>query len=150
MGTQDHMGTQDRETGAAAYESEAAAARLPELIEAAVAGRPVQIRHDGSLAAVVDAERLRRLLAGQLVRRATLAAEAGGWTVFVPGTPVGVAADTYDQAVDEMVEALWDYSRHWQERLLTAVNHRDNWGLVQLVSLSSDGQLRSWLGGEQP
>jgi hypothetical protein len=26
-------------------------------------------------------------------------------------------------------------------------NHRDNWGLVQLIALSDDDQLRDWLVG---
>jgi hypothetical protein len=47
----------------------------------------------------------------------------------------------------EIIEALREYAEDWHERLLNAPNHRDNWGLVQLISLSSDDQLRDWLVG---
>jgi hypothetical protein len=30
---------------------------------------------------------------------------------------------------------------------MNAPNHRDNWGLVQLIGLSDDEQLREWLAG---
>ena len=43
--------------------------------------------------------------------------------------------------------SLREYAEDWQLRLLNAPNHRDNWGLVQLISLSDDEQLRDWLVG---
>jgi hypothetical protein len=67
--------------------------------------------------------------------------------VFIPGLPVAADGATFDEAVDEMVEALREYAQDWQDRLLHAPNHRENWGLVQLISLSDDGQLREWLAG---
>jgi hypothetical protein len=42
---------------------------------------------------------------------------------------------------------LREYVEDWQERLLDAPNHGANWALVQLVSLSDDGQIRQWLVG---
>jgi hypothetical protein len=47
-----------------------------------------------------------------------------------------------------MVDALREYAEDWQDHLLDAPNHRENWGLVQLISLSDDDQLREWLVGE--
>ncbi|WP_431927398.1 hypothetical protein [Nonomuraea jabiensis] len=47
-----------------------------------------------------------------------------------------------------MVDALREYAEDWQDRLLDAPNHRENWGLVQLISLSDDDQLREWLVGK--
>ena len=46
-----------------------------------------------------------------------------------------------------MIDALREYAEDWQERLLDAPNHRNNWGLVQLICLSTDDQLREWLVG---
>ena len=43
--------------------------------------------------------------------------------------------------------ALREYADDWQERRLNAPNHRENWGLVQLISLSDDDQLTDWLVG---
>ena len=79
--------------------------------------------------------------------RAAVVAEGGGWSVFIPGLPVAADGPTFDEAIEEMVQALRDYADDWQDRLLNAPNHRDNWGLVQLICLSDDSQLRDWLAG---
>jgi predicted RNase H-like HicB family nuclease len=97
--------------------------------------------------AVVDVERLRRSLASVAPSRATVVAEAGGWSVFIPGLPVAADGGTFDEAVTEMIVALREYAEDWQERLLDIPNHRDDWCLVQLISLSDDDQLREWLVG---
>jgi hypothetical protein len=66
-------------------------------------------------------------------------AEGDGWSVYLPG----IAAD--GATVEEMIDALRDYAEAWTERLRLAPNHADNWGLVQIITLASDGQLRDWL-----
>jgi hypothetical protein len=60
-----------------------------------------------------------------------------------------VAADgaTFEEAIREMVDALREYAEDWQDHLLGAPNHRENWPLVQLISLSDDDQLGAWLVG---
>jgi len=73
--------------------------------------------------------------------------EGGGWSVFIPGLPVAADGGSFDEAIIEMVDALREYAEDWQRRLLDAPNHRDNWGLVQLISISDDEQLRDWLVG---
>jgi hypothetical protein len=73
--------------------------------------------------------------------------EADGWSVFIPGLPVAANASSFDEAIAEMVCALREYAEDWRRRLSDAPNHRDNWGLVQLVSFSDDEQLRTWLVG---
>jgi len=95
---------------------------------------------------VVDAARLRHFLATAVPSRAMVVAEDGGWSVFIPGLPIAANGSTFDEAIDEMVEALREYADDWQDRL-DAPNHRDNWGMVQLISLSDDDQLRDWLAG---
>jgi predicted RNase H-like HicB family nuclease len=77
--------------------------------------------------------------------RAQVVPEAGGWSVFIPGLPIAADGSTVDEAVDEMIDALRQYSDDWQDHLLDAPNHRGNWGLVQLIALSDDSQLRDWL-----
>jgi hypothetical protein len=142
------MGVPDCETDMLRGADCGARPDLVGLLDAASSGRPARIRREDGALAVVDAERLRLVLAAQLDGRATVVAEAGGWSLFIPGTPVGVACATYEEAQREMVQALRDYSAHWQERLLAAPDRRDDWSLVQLVSLSSDEQLARWLGGD--
>ena len=123
-------------------------AHLKELLDAAAHGIPARLRRDREGFAVVDATRLRHYLAG-LSRRAEVVAEADGWSVFIPGTPVAADGATLGEAVDEMVDALREYAADWVDHLSTAPNHADNWGLVQLVVLSSNDELAEWLSAGQ-
>jgi predicted RNase H-like HicB family nuclease len=127
-----------------------ARAHLKDLLDAAERGRVATVRRDAVQAAVVDVERLRRFLASVSPSRAEVVAEAGGWSIFIPGLPIAADGATFDEAVAEMIVALREYAEDWQERLLDAPNHRENWGLVQLISLSDDEQLRDWLAGSRP
>jgi predicted RNase H-like HicB family nuclease len=124
-----------------------ARAHLKDLLDAAERGRVATVRRDAGRTAVVDVERLRAVLAALLAPRAKVVAEAGGWSVFIPGLPISADGATFEAAVVEMIDALREYAEDWQERLLDAPNHRNNWGLVQLISLSTDDQIRDWLVG---
>jgi hypothetical protein len=124
-----------------------ARAHLKDLLDAAERGRVATVRRDAGRTAFVDVQRLRHFLVSVCPSRAEVVAEADGWSVFIPGLPVAADGATFDEAIDEMIDALREYADDWQERLLDAPNHRDNWGLVQLISLSGDEQLRDWLVG---
>ena len=120
---------------------------LKSLLDAAENGQVATVRRESATTAVLDAARLRYFLASVVPSRAQVIQEAGGWSVFIPGLPVAADGATFDEALDEMVEALREYAQDWQDRLLHAPNHRENWGLVQLISLSDDDQLREWIVG---
>lgn len=116
------------------------------LLDAAESGRPAVVRRDEHTTAFVDADRLRYFLA-KISSRATVVNEEGSWWIFLEGLPVSADGVTLDEAVDEMISALREYAEDWQERLSAVPNHADHWGIVQLVSLSTDDQLRQWLAG---
>ena len=59
--------------------------------------------------------------------------ENDGWSIFLPGLPIAADGQTLDEALDDTVRALRDYTQAWTERLRLAPNHSDNWGLVQLI-----------------
>ena len=120
---------------------------LKALLDAAENGQVATVRRESATTAVLDAARLRYFLASVVPSRAQVVQEAGGWSVFIPGLPVAADGATFDEAATEMIDALREYAQDWQDRLLHAPNHRDNWGLVQLISLSDDDQLREWLVG---
>jgi hypothetical protein len=120
---------------------------LKDLLDAAEKGRVATIRRDHARTAVVDVVRLQHVLVSMTQPRAHVVAEADGWSVFIPGLPVSADGATFDQAINEMICSLREYAEDWQERLLDTPNHRDNWGLVQLIGLSDDAQLREWLVG---
>lgn len=130
------------------YESYSdARAHFKDLLDAAERGRVATVRRDSITAAIVDVARLRHFLASIVPSRAQVVPEGGGWSVFIPGLPVAADGASFDEAISEMIDALREYAEDWQERLLDAPNHRDNWGLVQLISFSDDEQLRDWLVG---
>ncbi|MFG2023287.1 prevent-host-death protein [Streptomyces sp. NPDC048825] len=130
------------------YESYTQArAHLKDLLDAADEGRGATVRRNSGRAAVVDVERLRRHLSLGCPSKAEVVAEAAGWSVFLPGLPLAADGGTFDEAMEEMVQALREYAKDWQDRLRTAPNHEENWGLVQLIALSDDAELRDWLVG---
>jgi predicted RNase H-like HicB family nuclease len=122
-----------------------ARAHFSALIDAAEAGVPATVRRDRRRAAVVDAERLRNFLVTVRPARAEVVAEGGGWSVLLPGLPIAADGETFEEALDEMVVALREYAEDWADHLRHAPNHEQNWGLVQIIDLSSDEQLQDWL-----
>lgn len=123
-------------------------AHLKELLDAAAGGIPAGLHRDRDRFAVVDAVRLRHFLSS-LSRRAEVVAEADGWSVFIPGTPVAADGATLNEAIIETVDALREYAADWVDHLSNVTNHADNWGLVQLTVLSSDDELTDWLSAGQ-
>lgn len=124
--------------------------KFKDLLDAARRGTVATVRRDDATAAVVDGNRLRDFLAKVSPSRAQVVAEDGGWSAFIPGLPVAADGATFDAAIEEMIDALREYADDWQDHLLDAPNHRENWGLVQMIELSTDEQLREWLVGAAP
>ncbi|HEX9520683.1 MAG TPA: type II toxin-antitoxin system prevent-host-death family antitoxin [Streptosporangiaceae bacterium] len=119
---------------------------LKDVLDQAASGTAVTVRRESVTAVVLDADRLRHFLESVVSPCVKVVAEADGWSAFVPGIPVAGAGGTYDDAVADVADALREYAQDWV-RLQHAPNHRDNWGLVQLVNLSDDDQLRLWITG---
>lgn len=116
-----------------------------DLLDAANEGRPTTVDRDGRRVAAVDVDRLLHFLTSVHNANVTAVQENDGWTLFMPGLPFAVDANTLDEAIEDLIVALRDYARDWADRLRLAPNHADNWGLVQIVALSDDAQLRRWL-----
>jgi prevent-host-death family protein len=120
---------------------------LKEVLDAAENGQLVTVRRERRHAAVLDADRLQHFLATCVSSPAEVIPEEGGCSAFIPGLPVAADGATFDEAIDELILALREYAQDWDARLQHAPNHNENWGIVQLVGLSSDDQLRNWLRG---
>lgn len=116
-----------------------------DLLDAADEGRPATVTRDTRRVAAVDADRLVHFLTRLHPSGARAQADGAGWSIHLPGTPVAADGATVEEAVEEMIDALRDYAEAWTERLRLAPNHTDNWGLVQIITLASDDQLRNWL-----
>ena len=124
--------------------------RLKEVLDTADRGVPVGVERHGRRAVVMDLALLYELLADSpRLRRPEAVAEGGGWSVYLPGTPVAADGADLDEAAEEFVVALREYAEDWVERLRFAPNHAQHWPLVHFVSLSSDADLTGWVrGGE--
>ena len=59
--------------------------------------------------------------------------------------PVHGDAETFDEAIDDLIDALREYAEDWNTRLHRATNHQHQRSIVELVELSDDAQLRDWL-----
>ena len=124
--------------------------RLREVLDAAEAGKAAGIERRGSRVALVERDRLHGLLADSWrLGRPEAVAEAGGWSVFLPGTPIAADGADLDEAVEEFIDALREYAGDWEDRLRLAANHEHHWPLVLFVAMSSDAELSSWVRGEE-
>jgi hypothetical protein len=121
---------------------------LKHLLDAAERGQVATVRRDAALIVVLDSVLLRNFLTSVIPSGAQVVQEGDGWSVFIPGLPIAADAGSFDEAIGEMIQALREYAEDWQDHLLHSPNHRDNWGLVQLIGISDDDQLRGWLVGE--
>jgi predicted RNase H-like HicB family nuclease len=124
-----------------------ARAHLKEVLDAAESGCLVTVRREHRQAAVLDADRLRHFLASCVPSSAQVVYEENGWSAFIPGLPVAADGATFDEVIDELALALREYASDWNDRLQHASNHSENWGVVQLVELCDEDQLRDWLKG---
>ncbi|HZX02005.1 hypothetical protein [Kribbella sp.] len=116
-----------------------------DILDAADDGRPATVTRDARRVAAVDADRLVHFLTSVHPSGAQAVAENDGWSIMIPGLPVAADGATLDEAAAEMVDALRAYAEEWADHLRLAPNHAENWGLVQIVALSSDEQLHAWL-----
>jgi predicted RNase H-like HicB family nuclease len=120
---------------------------LRSVLDAAHEGLITTVVRENERFVVVAADSLRRELSRLLPSRAAVVAEGGGWSAVLPGVPVHGDAETFDQAIDDLIEALREYAEDWNIRLHQAPNHQQQRSIVQLVELSDDDQLRDWLLG---
>ncbi|SEB56043.1 Antitoxin of toxin-antitoxin, RelE / RelB, TA system [Paramicrobacterium humi] len=123
---------------------------LKDVFDDAKRGRTVTLQRDNDVVAVTAVDRLRDYFARTVSSRVSVTREDGIVIATMEGRPFASEGATITDALDELVEALREYAEDWDERLQYAPNHRDAWGLVQLVRLSSDEQLKDWMsaGGE--
>lgn len=117
-----------------------------EVLDDAESGRPVGVQRRERRVAVVDAEGFRNALAhSRDVPQPVGVAEAGGWSIMLPGAPVAADGADFDEAIDEFVLALREYAEDWVERLHVVPNHARHWALIQFVAFSTDEQLAAWI-----
>lgn len=116
-------------------------------IDAAANGGLPVIARGTDRVAMADAEKLRRALSVLITGRPRVYTEEGLYTLIMEGAGIGTESADFEAAIDDLVVALREYAEDYP-RLQNAPNHQENWGLVQLVNLSTDEQLREWMLGQ--
>lgn len=115
-------------------------------LDRAAARLPVPFSRGQDAFAVVGTPLLRDLLRRSLPAPVVVA-EDDGWSVFLDGYPIAADGIDLDEAVDDFVVSVTDYANAWTDRLHTAPNHQHAAALVHLVAVSTDDELRQWVGG---
>lgn len=124
-----------------------ARANLEELLDAALQGRTVVVQRRSDASALVDRARFLSSLQVFNADRVQVIPDDDRWVAAVDHAPLAGEGETADEAVDDLIDALRDYSDDWADRLWHAPNHDANWALVQLVDLSDDQELHGWIMG---
>lgn len=122
-----------------------ARAHLKDVFDATTRGRTVTLRRDGDVVAVTPVDRLRDYFSRTVAPRISVARESDIVVAIMEGRPFAAEGATIDDAIDELIDVLREYAEDWETRLQQAPNHQAAWGLVQLVRLSSDDQLKAWM-----
>ncbi len=73
----------------------------------------------------------------------------GSVSMWISDLPVSSEGSDFEIAGNELIQALRDYSLTWVEDLRRYPNHKDKWGLVNLVLLSTDQALFEHLFSEE-
>lgn len=120
------------------------------MLDAARRGVVTTIDRDRERYVLVTAEQQRSDLASLRLARAQVVAEGGGWAIVLPGLPVHGDGSSFDEAIDDAIEALREYAEDWNDRLHAVPNHARHRVVVELVELSTDEQLREWLLATPP
>lgn len=121
---------------------------FPEVLNGAATGMPVTIQRGKERFAVNDAGRLRRHFAQVTTPSLRIGKDEGVWVASMDHRPFVAEGTTPDEAIDALIEDLREYAEEWAEHYEGAVNHQTQWGLVQLISLSTDAELAAWLRSE--
>ncbi|MDE2409624.1 MAG: hypothetical protein KGL72_04890 [Actinomycetales bacterium] len=123
----------------------AARDNLKKVLDAAGDGKSVTIARGSQVSVVADGERLRQYLSSTIAASAQVWVEPTAVGVALADLPFVAEGASVEDAMTDLVLQLREYTEDWETRLLHAPNHANNWGLVQLVKLSTDTQLLSWL-----
>ena len=116
-----------------------------DMLDATADGRTVTVARDGQLSAMLPVDRLRDYFSRTVSPRVSVYREGDHVVAAMEGRPFVSEGTDVDGALDDLVLTLREYAEDWNDRLRHAPNHQTAWGLVQLVTLSTDDELREWL-----
>ncbi len=121
---------------------------ITEALTAARDGVPVSVVQDSQRYALVEVDRLLKTFAAASPR-ARVVHDGDRWCLFVPGLPVLAEGFTVNDMLDDAIAVLHEYADDWIDGVCGSAGTDTQWNVVQLVSLSTDEQLRGWLVGAE-
>lgn len=72
-------------------------------------------------------------------------AKNGHVSIWIDGLPISAQGESFEMASDELVQAMRDYAAAWVDELRLYPNHKENWALTNLILLSTDEELHTFL-----
>lgn len=121
---------------------------LKDIYDSAQAGVPAVVRRSSDPSvAVVRVDSLKRALRALCQVDPQVRFSENSVSMWLPGFPISAEAKDFDAAVDGFIAAMRDYAELWVDVLRRYSNHEQNWGLVNLILLSDDDELRRHIVG---
>lgn len=103
-----------------------------ELMDRAESGGVAVIRRRSAMV-LLDRDTLNTALAAQYPFDVKVSITGRQTSMWIDGVPVHGVGDSYDEAENELLDALVSYAEEWVEELRFAPNHRANAPLVERV-----------------
>jgi hypothetical protein len=126
-----------------------ARANLKEIYDSASAHVSAVVQRDTDAAvAVVNREDLLEALRALCPVEPQVRFGDGYVAMWVDGLPVSAQEEDFDSVAVAFIQSLREFADLWAEDLRHYPNHRANWGIANLVLLSSDAALHSHIFGE--
>ncbi|ACV08420.1 hypothetical protein Jden_0757 [Jonesia denitrificans DSM 20603] len=130
---------------ASVFKTNEARSAMSDVLNQARQARTPIIERGAEHYAVTEKASLLSFLNHTVEARPQVILEDGAYVLIIPGLPFASEATTIDEAVDNLMLDLREYAQDWKDVYSAAPNHVENWGLVTLISLLSDNELKEWL-----
>lgn len=121
---------------------------LKEAYDRASRGTAVRLGRDQDRLVLTNQDRLRRYFASTVSPRLRVGQDDGRWIASMDARPFVAEGADAESAIDELTTELREYAEDYEEHYSGASNHQNDWGLVQLVQLSTDAELAEWVRSE--
>ena len=126
-----------------------ARSRFRELYDSAERHVPTVVQRDNDTPiALIRRDDLLRALQALCPIEPQVSFSDGGVSMWIDGLPLSSEGADLAGAEAELVASLRDYADTWVEDLHRYPNHDQQWGLVNLILLSADDELKSHLFGQ--
>lgn len=122
-----------------------ARANLKKVFDATDDGKSVTLGRGDGIVVAVPLEKIQQFLFETIPAKIETEVSKDATWLYSTALPFHSEGKDVDAALEDMIAVLREYADDWEDHLLTAPNHSDYWGLVQLIKLSTDDQLKSWL-----